>query len=80
MFLYHLTPAEGDSRDSSVPKATRLIVITLSGFFGSDGGIRESGSGAVNPRAATSTRLASIEWSIESPQHYPKSVSGSPAP
>jgi hypothetical protein len=77
LFLWHLTPPEGDLHDLRVPKAARLMVVTLLGFFGSDGGIREKGSGVVNPKATTTTRLSEIEWSIESPQHYPKSVAGS---
>ena len=80
LFLYHRTPKDGDPGDSRVPKDTRLIVMTLSEFFGSDGGIREKGTGIVNPKVATTPRLAGIEWSIEQPQRYPKSVSGAPAP
>ena len=76
LFLYHLTPPDGDPRDLRVPKATRLIVVTLSGFFGSDGGIREQGTGVVNPKAATTPRLAEFAWSIEPTQQYPKSAAG----
>jgi hypothetical protein len=59
-----------------VPKATRLIVVTLSGFFGPDGGILGSGFGVVNPKAATTPRLAGIRWSIDPAQVYRKRVPG----
>jgi hypothetical protein len=76
LFLYQLTPPEGDPKDSRVPKATRRIIVTLLGFFGSDGGIRERGEGTANRTVATSERLLSFAWWIEAPQVYPKSVTG----
>src|SRR5262249_11264329 len=77
LFLVHREMEHFDLDRRFVERGELVYAITLSGFFGFDGRIRETGMGFVGPRFGFSSS-SDVEWSIAPGQHYIQSLEDFP--